>query len=384
MRVLHLITRMILGGAQENTLFTCEDLQARFHDEVLLATGPSLGPEGSLLERARARGVSIESIDSLRREIRPVSDVAAYRAIGKLIRAWRPDVVHTHSAKAGILGRLAAWHARVPAVVHTIHGNPFSAASGLGAMAIAGCERYAARRCHRLIGVADAMTELFVARRIAPREQLVTIYSGMEVEPFLQAASQRAAARAELGYAPEHVVIGKVARLFHLKGHADVLRAARRVVDRFPQARFLFIGDGLLRGELERQAVAAGLADHVRFLGLVSPERIPALLAATDLVVHASYREGLARVLPQALLSGRPAVSYDVDGAREVVRPGETGLLVSPGDLEGLATALETLTGDAALRSRYGENGVALCRDRFRHETMTTAIRREYERVLAR
>ena len=196
-----------------------------------------------------------------------------------------------------------------------------------------------------MVSVADAMTELMVAAGVAPREKFTTIYSGMEVEPFLHSAEHRERVRRELGYGPEHVVIGKIARLFKLKGHDDVIRAARSVVDAEPNVRFLFVGDGVLRGRLERQIAAAGLADHFQFTGLVPPERIPELIAAMDIVVHASLREGLARVLPQALIAGKPVVSYDVDGAREVVIPGETGFLVPPRDVDGLAAALEAPGG---------------------------------------
>ena len=208
-----------------------------------------------------------------------------------------------------------------------------------------------------MVSVADAMTELMVSAGVAPREKFTTIYSGMEVEPFLQSGEHRERVRRELGYRPEHVVIGKIARLFQLKGHDDVIRAARSVVDAEPNVRFLLVGDGVLRGRLERQIAAAGLADHFQFTGLVPPERIPELIAAMDIVVHASLREGLARVLPQALIAGKPVVSYDVDGAREVVIPDETGFLVPPRDVDGLAAALKRLAADPALRRAVRPGG---------------------------
>jgi len=185
MRIVHIITRMILGGAQENTLLTCEDLLRVYGDEVLLVTGPALGPEGSLLERAQRNGVPLHIISSLRRQVQPWRDAVSYRQVRQILREFRPDLVHTHSAKGGILGRAAAWSLRVPAIVHTVHGAPFHPfQSGLARTAIAACERWAARRCHALVSVADAMTELMVAARVAPREMFTTVYSGMEVEPF--------------------------------------------------------------------------------------------------------------------------------------------------------------------------------------------------------
>ncbi len=383
MRVLHLITRLILGGAQENTVLCCEDLLRRYGDEVLLVTGPPLGPEGSLLERARAGGVPLEIIPQLRRPIHPWRDAASYWQIKDAIRRFRPNVVHTHSAKAGLLGRAAAWSLRVPAVVHTVHGAPFHPWQGRGARWLfRACERWAARRCHALVSVADAMTELMVAAGVAPREKFTTIYSGMEVEPFLRSAEHRQRVRSELGYGPEHVVVAKIARLFKLKGHDDVIQAAQSVVAAQPSVRFLLVGDGVLRSRLERQIAAAGLAGHFRFTGLVLPERIPELLAASDIVVHASLREGLARVLPQALIAGKPVVSYDVDGAREVVIPGATGFLVPPREVKGLAAALKRLVADATLRDRLGLEGRRRFTDVFRHERMTEQLRHLYQNLL--
>jgi len=391
MRIAHVITRLILGGAQENTVLNCEDLIHRHGDDVLLITGPPLGPEGSLLDRARAGGVPVEIIDPLRRPINLWRDWRSYRQLKQILRRYQPDVVHTHSAKGGMLGRAAAWSLGVPAVLHTVHGAPFHPYQGRAAQwFFQVCERWAARRCHSMVSVADAMTDLMVAARVAPREKFTTVYSGMEVEPFLAADEHRRRVRAELGYADEHVVIGKIARLFKLKGHDDVIRAAEKMIrgDRLTtcltNVRFLFIGDGIFRSRLERQIAEAGLSDYFQFTGLVPPERIPELISAMDVVVHASLREGLARVLPQALIAGRPAVSYDVDGAREVVLDGETGYLVPPRDVEQLAAKLQLLASDPALRARLGAEGRRRFADVFRHERMTEQLRALYVKLLER
>jgi glycosyltransferase involved in cell wall biosynthesis len=226
------------------------------------------------------------------------------------------------------------------------------------------------------------MTDQLVAARIAPRSMFTTIYSGMDVEPFLQADRGRQAVRAELGWDDSHVVVGKIARLFHLKGHAYVIEAARQVIARCPRARFLFVGDGILREQLQRQLAKHGIERYFHFTGLVPPARIPALIGAMDILVHASLREGLARALPQALIAGKPVVSYDVDGAREVVRSGETGYLLPPCSVEPLAAALITLAESPALRKQLGATGRARCTDPFRHQTMTTQLRGLYQRLL--
>ncbi|MGD9724055.1 MAG: glycosyltransferase family 4 protein [Pirellulales bacterium] len=384
MRIAHIITRLILGGAQENTVLTCEDLLRVYGDDVLLLTGPPLGPEGSLLERAQAHGVPVEILPALRREIHPLRDPQSYAAIKAALRAFAPEVVHTHSGKAGLLGRAAAYSLRVPAIVHTVHGAPFHPYQRWGARALfRACERYAARRCDALVSVADAMTDLMVAAGIAPREKFTTIYSGMEVEPFLAANEGRAKLRQSLGYSDEHVVVGKVARLFHLKGHEYLVRAAEQAVREQPQLRFLLVGDGVLADAIRAQVRAAGLESRFHFTGLVPPQEIPHLIGAMDIVVHTSLREGLARVLPQALIAGKPVISYDVDGAREVVLDGQTGVLLPPTSVDELAAAICRLAADPQLRARLGSTGRERFTEQFRHEHMSRQIRALYERLLA-
>lgn len=383
MRIAHVITRMIVGGAQENTLLCCQDLLRDHGDEVLLVTGPSLGPEGDLLGEGRGGEVPVRRIDSLRRAIHPWRDWRAYGEICRALRDFRPDVVHTHSAKGGILGRRAATALHVPAVVHTVHGAPFHPYQNrLARWFFAACERQAAAQCHVLVSVADAMTDLLVEAGVAPREKFVTVYSGMDVEPFLRAHEQREAVRQQYGLEPDVVVVGKIARLFHLKGHPYLIEAAQEVVQRCPRARFLLVGDGILRQSLIDQIRAAGLSDYFRFTGLVPPEQIPSLIGAMDVLVHTSLREGLARALPQALIAGKPVVSYDIDGAREVVRSGETGFLVPPRTVAPLAAAIVELVEKDALRARLGRRGRELFTEQFRHQHMTAQLRRLYAQIL--
>lgn len=385
MRIAHIITRLILGGAQENTVLSCEDLMRTYGDNVLLITGPPLGPEGSLLERARAGGVPTELIPQLRRAIHPWRDLVSYFHIKRILRRFKPEVVHTHSAKAGILGRAAASALGVPVIVHGVHGAPFHPYQGRLARAFfRACECWAARRCHAFVSVADAMTDLMVQAGVDKREKFTTIYSGMEVEPFRNAGLHRDRVRRELGYQPQHIVIGKVARLFRLKGHADVIQAAQDVVRAQPNVRFLFVGDGILAPRLRAQIAALGLDEYFQFTGLVPPVRVAELIGAMDIVVHASLREGLARVLPQAMIAGKPVVSYDIDGAREVVLPEVTGCLVHPLDVACLGASLERLAADPALRERMGTVGRARWTDVFRHERMSESLRALYERLLSR
>jgi len=235
-----------------------------------------------------------------------------------------------------------------------------------------------------MISVADAMTDLMVDANVAPRKKFTTIYSGMEVEPFARADEHRSEVRARFGFSERHVVIGKIARLFHLKGHDDLVTAAVDVVKQNSNVRFLLVGDGILRKEYERRIASLGLSKHFVFAGLVPPTAVPGLIGAMDVVVHTSLREGLARVLPQALIAGRPVVSFDIDGAREVVISDQTGFLIPPRDTDQLARSISILAADPEMRSRMGGEGQRRFREQFDHRTMTRKIRELYQTILSK
>ena len=383
MKIVHIITRLIVGGAQENTLLSCRGQHAR-GDEVTLITGPAIGPEGSLMERAVAGGYRVEVIDAMRRAIEPGKDWKTYRALVRRLKEIKPDVVHTHSSKAGIVGRWAARKAGVPVVVHTIHGLAFTASrsrvvNGVYKM----LERWAAPITTMIVCVADAMAEQSLNERIGRAEQYVTVYSGMDVEPFLEAATSRDQVRERLGLRPEHVAVGTIARLFHLKGHDDLLEAAPRLCAEFKQLRFLWVGDGLLRQQFERRIGEMGLRERFILTGLVRPAEIPELAGAMDILVHPSRREGLARALPQGQLAGAPVVAYDIDGNREGLVDGKTGFLVPAFDRGKLSEKLGVLLKDVALRRRMGEAGRAFAAERFSAEVMVEALDRVYREALA-
>ncbi|MFK7778289.1 MAG: glycosyltransferase family 4 protein [Gimesia sp.] len=382
MRVAHVITRMIIGGAQQNTLFTVEDQYRDYQDEVSLFTGPTTGPEGTLIPRAEQGGFDLRIIPHLTRSISPLNEWRAYRELITELRDFQPELVHTHSSKAGVLGRAAAWKLKIP-TVHTIHGSAFHfGQSPLHYRAYIAAEKWAAQRCDRIISVCDAMTDQYVAAGITTLERCDTVYSGMDVEPFLTPPRSPEEVRKELGIEPHHIVIGKIARLFHLKGHKYLIEAAKQVVEAQSEVRFLLVGDGILRAEFEERIAELGLSEHFIFAGLVPPERVPELMHAMDIVVHTSVWEGLARVLPQGLIAGKPVVSYDIDGAREVVIPDETGYLLPPESIEPLSRALIELASDSDKRERFGQTGRARFTDQFRHETMTRQLRDIYQRVL--
>ncbi|MDR2762042.1 MAG: glycosyltransferase family 4 protein [Planctomycetaceae bacterium] len=379
MRIVHIITRLIVGGAQENTLLNCADLASDFGDDVLLIIGSETGPEGSLLSEVGDR-FPVLVLSDLVRSISPYRDIRAYIELRRSLMNFRPDVVHTHSAKAGILGRLVAWNIRVPLVVHTVHGAPFYPyQNNFVRRFYQFCERFGARRCHAMISVADAMTDLLVDSGVAPREKFTTIYSGMEVERFLNSERFREETRAKFGIRDDDIVVGKIARLFHLKGHEYLIAASSEILRRVPAVKFMLVGDGILMNQFKREVELLGISDRFIFTGLLSPELIPSVISAMDIVVHTSLREGLARVLPQALLSGKPVVSYDIDGACEVVIDGETGYLLPPKSIKPLEDSIIKLAESKELRKKFGLSGRERFADQFDHRNMTAKIRKLYE-----
>jgi glycosyltransferase involved in cell wall biosynthesis len=396
MKIVHIITRLIIGGAQENTLLSCEG-QHRFGHDVTLLTGPALGPEGSLMQRALAGGYRVEVVDSMRRAILPAADWRTYRALVRRLGEIAPDVVHTHSSKAGIIGRWAAAAANRrraaadagaagevdaagrAALVHTIHGLAFTASTRrVVNEGYRLAERKTAPITDRIVCVADAMRDQSLAANIGRAEQYVTVYSGMETAPFLDPSEPRESVRRRLGLEPQHVAVGTIARLFHLKGHQDLLDLAPDLCRRFPQLRFLWVGDGLLRPVFEAQIRLLGLKDRFILAGLVQPGEIPALANAMDVLAHPSRREGLARALPQGQLCGCPCVTYDIDGAKEGVIEGKSGFVVPPFDRQRFGEAIATLVGDAERRRRMGEVGRRFALGRFDAGVMVEGLEKVY------
>lgn len=383
MRVMHVITRMIVGGAQENTLHNCLDLIHDFGDNVLLVCGPALGPEGDLLQLSNYQGLEVCFVDELKRAISFQDDWNAYRKIRSILRRFRPQVVHTHSAKAGALGRLAAWQESVPAIIHTVHGSPFYSGQQIYERVIFKfMERLATCWCDRFISVSDAMTRQMVSHGIAPLNKFSTIYSGFDVKEFLSCSVLRAETRKKFGFAEDDIVVGKIARLFDHKGHHDVISALSKIAHKSSKVKVLLVGDGVLRAELESRITRLGLAARFVFAGLLRPDEIPGALSAIDILVHASLREGLARAISQAIAAAKPIVAYDLDGTPEVVIDGKTGFLIPAGDIDKLGERILQLSMNSTLRSSMGSEGRRLFAYQFDHVNMTKAVRSVYENVL--
>ena len=383
MKVTHIITRLVIGGAQENTLATVLGLRQKPGVEVKLISGPTTGPEGSLEPEAAEIPGLLTIVPDLVRPVHPLKDFIALRKLEKILRVQKPDIVHTHSGKAGILGRLAAKRAGVPVIIHTIHGPSFGKFQNAAANFIfRAAEKKAARATSHFIVVADAMKEQYLAAGIGSPEQYTRIFSGFPLEPFL-AAKNDLELRKKLGIAPDDFVIGKIARLFRLKGHDDLFAVAPELVRRNPKIKFLLVGDGEWRQKFEQQAENIGLRRHFAFTGLIPPDEVPKHVGVMDALVHLSLREGLPRALPQALAAGKPIVAYDCDGAREICFDGDTGFLIQPGDLKNLAAKIILLANDAKLREQFGSRGQNFVRENFSVEKMVDAIYTLYLKLAA-
>lgn len=379
-RVLHVITRLIVGGAQENTVDTCHRLdRARY--EVDLLAGPQLGSEGELVSTIDRGAVGFAVVPSLVRELNPLKDPVALAALWRRIRRGRYHVVHTHSSKAGVLGRIAARLAGVPVIVHTVHGWGFHAGMRPARKGLyVALERLCGRFTDRLITVSEADAETGRSLGICAPERYVTIRSAIDVRRFAADARRGADARRELGLPPRAPVVGSIGRLSPQKAPELFVEMAARVARAVPGAQFLYVGDGPLRGRVEEMCARRGLADRVRFPGI--RRDVGALLGAMDIFVLLSRWEGLPRAVIQAMAAGVPVVCSDVGGAREAVRDGVTGFLVPAGDADGAAAAACRLLGDSAARRRMGEEGRRLLPADFSVEVMVARIEALYGDLL--
>lgn len=363
-KVAQIITRLIQGGAQAHVLELCEFLKRDGRFEVTLIAGPPIGPEGELVTRARSLGIELLIVDSMRRAINPWRDWRAGRELRRLLGAWRPDIVHTHSAKAGVLGRRAAAALGVPKIFHTIHGMPFHPGQSVFVRELgAWFERRGARVSTKLICVGAAMRDAVTFWDIAPHEKIEVIPCGVDLSKF----DARHVPRADLGL-PDGFLVVTVSRLAVGKGHAELIDAATGM-----DARLVFVGDGELRGALEARAERRGVTLHVT--GMVPPERVPSYLAAADVVAHPSFREGMPLALLEGALAQRPLVALDFDGAREIVRDGENGILCAPDEL---AASLRRMRSEHERFARAAREGVGDLRLRYDKEKTLARVAHLY------
>ncbi len=377
-RVAHVITRLCKGGAQENTFHTVR-LANRKRFEVDLISGYPPGREGNIEDIVRAAGIEIIHEPALVRPVAPLRDVAALYRLTKLFRRKQYHIVHTHTSKAGVLGRLAAERAGVPIVVHTPHGNIFHGYfPKFVTRLFVWLERHAARRTDRLIELTPAGIEEYLAEDIGQREQFRVIFSGVDFAPYDEAIRRREHIRDTLGIGPDTFLVGGVGRLEPVKGFTYFVSAAYAIARAVPEAHFILAGQGSLDDEL--QAQAGKLGDRFQFLGL--RDDVPDLMAAMDVFLMPSVNEGMGRVLLEAGAAATPAVASAVGGVPDILVDGGTGILVPPCDPHGLADAVIALARDTERRRGMGEMARAMVVPAYGLDRMVEQIEALYEELI--
>ncbi len=375
-RILHLITRLDRGGSAENTLLTVAGLAPPFRPTLLAGRTREPSP---LLARL-ADTVEVEMVPELVRPISPGRDLVALYRIYRRLRRERVDLVHTHSSKAGILGRVAARWAGVPRLVHTPHGHVFT---GYAGPAVTGLyvrlERWAARFTDRIVGLTDREAQDHLARGIGRPDQFVTIPSGVPLAAFEAPAVPPERVKAALGLPPDARVIGSVGRLEPIKGHRVLVEAFQQLAPRAPDVALVLAGDGELAAPLRAACNRAGLAGRVRFLGWRTD--VPDLLHAFDVFVLPSLNEGMGRALVEAMAAGRPIVASRAGGIPEVLGDDEAGILVQPGEARALAAAIETCLAEPDLGARLGKAARERAR-RYSVEAMVEKLEALYRELL--
>ena len=370
-RVLRCITRLNIGGPALQALMLAKDLANEF--PTLLAAGQSPPEEGELSDP----DVPVTRV-SLVRAVRPVLDVAAFRAIGRLMDSSKPALIHTHMAKAGALGRLAAFRSPLkPVTVHTFHGHVLDGYFGaISRHAFIQIEKQLARRTHALIAVSSEIRDELLDLGIGTPERWHVIPLGFDLDPFARVDARSGVLREELGLAEDIAVVGVLGRLAPVKDHALLLEA----IARLPDVHLVVLGDGELRGRLEDRAAERDLAGRVHFLGW--RRDVPEALADIDVVALTSVSEGTPVTLIEALAAARPVVATDVGGVRSVVRDGVDGLLVQSRVPEDIAAALARLLSDGSLRTAFGDAGRARVLVSFEKGRLLSDVRTLYRQLL--
>lgn len=371
-----MITNLPVGGAQDNTLLTVEHLDRSKYEIALLCAR-----DGEWLDRAAAIDhLKLIFVDELVRPIHPVKDVIAFFKVYRELKRGAYDIVHTHSSKPGVIGRIAAKMADVPIIIHTIHGFPFNNfMNPFVRKLVILLERYLSRLTDKLITVSTLNLKKAIKLGFAPPERFHNIYSGIDFCKFDQ-PTRVSEKKTELGILNGEKIVGMVGRLSRQKAPLDFIRAIPSVIERLKDVRFVMVGDGELRDITLETARRLGVEDRLMVLG--SRSDVPDLLKTFDLYVLTSHWEGLGRSLTEAMYTGRPVVATNVEGVPELVRNGETGMLVEPRNIQAIADAIVQVLQDPELAARLGRAGRQKITESFQYEKMVKEIEFVYDELM--
>lgn len=379
-KVAQVITRLDWGGSPDIVRILCTYLDPQAYD-ITLMIGVTRYPNAKTEEFLKKFRQKVVFIPELKRDINPITDLAALLRLYFLFRRGRFDIVHTHTAKAGALGRTAAFLAGVPVIVHTLHGHNFYGYFGpFFSKIIAAVERFIACFTDKIIALTELERKDLIEFKTAGSEKIRLIYQGLEMEKYAQLNIDKRKIRESFAIKPDEKVVGMIGRLEPVKGPEYFIEAAKFVAEVFPKARFILAGEGSLRKKLEKQIKSLGLSDKFIFAGW--REDIPEILSILDLLVLPSLNEGVGIVLIEAQGLGVPIVASRVGGIPEIVRENETGILVSAGDAASLSAAINDLLAHEQKRLAMGQEAMRWVKDKFKAQDMVDEISELYEELI--
>lgn len=380
LRVCHISTRFLRGGGTKNTLYTLRGLDTARYELALIVGRDVFWDQMETISTVR-----VFQVPSLRREINPILDPVALLSIYRLIRRHRYDIVHTHTAKAGMLGRWAARLAGTPLIVHGLHGTTFHPGlSSLVRRIFVTLERVTGSFTDSFISVGEDLRDRYLQEGIASPDRYAVVRSGMELDEFFEIGAwseeEVAEKRRELGLDPHAPVIGYVANLEPRKAHVRAIEVVEELIASHPRIQVLFVGEGFHRNALEEMVAGRGLEDHIFFTGY--RKDIAEVIGSFDIKIFTSQWEGLPQVLVQSAAAGKPIVSFEVEGVREVVHDGVNGFVVSLNDGSAMVDRIRTLLDDLDEARTMGGRGPAIIGDEWLIETMVERTAELYERLL--
>lgn len=382
-KVLHIITLFNVGGATENTIFTVDGLVRKgYYVEIITGFSPS--GEGSMHTISGGMNIPVLTFPNLKRNISPLRDLMIIYQLYRYIKKTKFDIVHTHSAKAGVVGRIAAWLANTPIVIHHNHGKPYHRFQKLFTRELYKfIEKLSSLICDKIVSVTYTIVEEMVADNIAPRDKFHVIRSGFDISHFSNYdKSKDAMLKEKYGVSDNDIVIGKIARFSVLKGHIYLLQAFEKIAQIIPNAKLVLIGDGEYKEILMKFINEHKLNERIIFTGLIWPNEIPALISILDLVVHTSLLEGLPRVFVQSMLIGKPVITFDLDGAHEVIEDGKNGYLVEPKNVDMLTEKILNLVSDVTKAREFGDYAKSNIKDDFSIDAMVENTHKLYQELL--
>jgi glycosyltransferase involved in cell wall biosynthesis len=379
-KVLHIITRLDKGGSAENTFLTVKGLDKKRYD-VTLMSGPVQDPSQERRSQVEECGIQYIHNPVLVRNINVVFDVIALFKICRFLAKEKFDVVHTHTSKAGLLGRFAAKFAGSPLVVHTPHGHVFFGYfNPLKTKIFILFEKLANRMTDKIVALTHREKADYISYRTCPEEKITVIHSGVELNKFQEyTLAEKTKLKKEVGLPEDSFVVGTAGRLVPVKGPEFLIKASQIIIPAHPNTYFLFAGDGPLKEDLQQKANEAGEEKNIVFLGW--RDDIEHILSIFDVFCLPSLNEGMGRVLVEAMALGIPIVASDVGGIPDLVTHGKNGFLVPPKNPEELAKHIQILIEDEEKRKKMGETGKKMAQ-RFSHKTMVEKIAELYEELL--